>query len=425
MRNQPTTHARNILLLVARGGLTLTLIAILASRPSWRDHIVLQDGTKLEVLDTQDTGILVESPNNDIRTLQPADYAEYHSGLRTLVGCIGPHWLILAFALHLGVQGLMALRWKILLCCARAGDREKPENPVPLRSTLVWLLQSQAIAAQFAGQLGVDAARAYLSRSPDRPLGRTVSVLAVERILGLAALMGILGTGLALYAGKLETGLFNTRVIGWLMLLGLSAAVLAAVTFRIIFTRYPTSRLGRLMIRGREELYAFLLQLRARPGRILAAACLTLAIHTLTLSNFVILSHGLTFGHDWAPFLVAVPSTNLASVIPNFGIGSILAFEGSMSAILTTIGAYTLTQALSLCAVCRILNLCYWPIPIVALWLNPQARDTAMEVGVPDTTDGHDEERHGTTPRRYPVPAPEDNLLCALQPEPVAVSPSE
>lgn len=268
------------------GGLRLSVCAALliyvVGKLSWHDHVTLNDGTQVRLLQLGADHAVVQLHTGESRQLSSTHFRSNPSGagIEVQVG--------LQSALENVRPGLMLLA---LLFWA--------PQPLLLAARLRWLLQVQGIHLRawdvvrltYLGNLlnfalpgtnGGDVAKAYCVARDVENRHAVVATMLFDRALGLLGLVGI-GASVALLNWRNPI----VRDWGWPVVGLLSALAVAMFLYVVPTTRrilrvsklFDSSRFGRHLQRVD---HSFLVFGRA-PRRLLAAGALTLMLHGVTI----------------------------------------------------------------------------------------------------------------------------------------------
>ncbi len=229
--------------------------------------------------------------------------------IRETLAAAAPGWLAVAFLMFFTGYVITAARWRLLLAAqgvtARLGE----------------LVQSFAIAVFFNNLLpstiGGDAFRMYDSWRLGANRAESISVVLVDRILGLLALMSVAAVAL-LFAPEVSG---RTPLIGWLL-----AAVMAGIAagLWLVFGR-AAPRLMKLTRRSRifawpmarvSSLVSGLAPFRNRPDVLWRALALSVLLQTNVIVHFIVLAHALDVPIAWPAMFIIVPLALLLMILP-------------------------------------------------------------------------------------------------------------
>jgi uncharacterized membrane protein YbhN (UPF0104 family) len=210
-----------------------------------------------------------------------------------------------AVALVALAQVLSAARWRLVL---------GPDDAPPFDRLLRLYLVGQFFSLFLPTSVGGDAVRAVaVSRGARRPAW-AVSSVVFERLLGVVALVGMLGIG-----GLVAPEVF--RATAGRATLGIDPAP-APVAIALLLLAVLTLAGWRLMMRsGRvrrvaAEAAALWTGLAARPTAFGAALAASLGVQGAYVAAWLALAAGLRLPVGWGEMLVFVPFVSLAAMVP-------------------------------------------------------------------------------------------------------------
>ena len=224
--------------------------------------------------------------------------------VQALLAVDGRYFLV-AILVDAAARATMIARWTLLL--------RSSATPVSVWSAArIFLITSFVGTALPAG--GADVTRAYaLSRQTDDGRGALASV-AVDRLLGVTALL-ILGVlGLTLWTGDTARPLAGL-VVGLCVLTAgaLLGAFWAGRVLRIVLPRpLQHTGLGRWLIETADSVARY----RERRGVLLAVFGLSLLVQWFRILEVFLLGEGLGLGVDLSYYLVFMPIGLLAFMLP-------------------------------------------------------------------------------------------------------------
>lgn len=218
---------------------------------------------------------------------------------------VDARYFLVAILVDAAARATMIARWTLLL--------RSSATPVSVWSAArIFLITSFVGTALPAG--GADVTRAYaLSRQTDDGRGALASV-AVDRLLGVTALL-ILGVlGLTLWTG--DTARPLARLVVGLCVLTAGALLGAFWAGRVLRIVLPGplqhTRLGRWLIEVADSVARY----RGRRGVLLAVFGLSLLVQWFRILEVFLLGEGLGLGVDLSYYLVFMPIGLLAFMLP-------------------------------------------------------------------------------------------------------------
>jgi len=224
-----------------------------------------------------------------------------------------PSTILLSLSLVLLTLPLAAQRWGILLGILGL--------PIPFRHLLHFIAIGLFSNLFLFGPAGGDAVRGvYAWRALGTGSGRVVVSVMLDRAIGLLGLLIIAAT-LAVFnwpsmwkvpaLATLGISLFLVVAVSILGICVLLAAPRSAVHLEKRLERWP--RFVELLVNGR----GIRQMVRARPGSLLGAFALSVAIHTLGLGSLLVLADALKIGLlDWIDYVFATSLTLVANALP-------------------------------------------------------------------------------------------------------------
>lgn len=228
-----------------------------------------------------------------------------HEAVRSLAA-VDFRYFLAAAAVDVAARTVMVARWAVLL---RVGGQS-----VPNRATArIFLVSSFVGAALPAG--GADVTRAYaLSRSGVGGRAATASVV-VDRTLGIASLLTLGVTSLAL--GAPEADLPSARLVAGLCL-AVAAAVLSGMIWADHIARFVLPRLlqqaavGRWLLSTASEVAGY----RSRPRALIGVFGLSLVVQWLRVTEVFLLGAGLGIDAGFGYYLVFMPIGLIVLMLP-------------------------------------------------------------------------------------------------------------
>ena len=243
---------------------------------------------------------------------------------------LGIPWVNTLSALGLTVAGLVvgAIRWRVMLKAYGA----------PTRPPLLELIRLYFVAIFYntylPGGVGGDVVRGVITRKSFGEAGATsaVTVVLVERVLGLAALLAIVASVLLVAPPAGLDHILGYAVIG---ILGAAVAVLGVAGARRVAEWFPIERL-RPLLRSLPVLH--------RPAWFGLAILLSLGTQLLMAGVGWALLLGLAPGFRLADAIVIVPLANATAFLP-ISVGGAGAREAVFVALATTATSLDATRA--------------------------------------------------------------------------------
>ncbi len=234
---------------------------------------------------------------------------------------LGIPWIYTVSALALTVSGLVvgAIRWRVMLRAYGA----------PSRPPLIELIRLYFVAIFYntylPGGVGGDVVRGVITRKSFGEAGATsaVTVVLVERVLGLAALLAIVASVLIVAPPE---GLDHILVYAVLGIVGAFTAVIGIALARRLAEVFPIARL-RPLLRSLPVLHA--------PRWFGVAILLSLGTQLLMALVGWALLLGLAPGFRLADAIVIVPLANATAFLP-ISVGGAGAREAVFVALATT-----------------------------------------------------------------------------------------
>jgi uncharacterized protein (TIRG00374 family) len=211
--------------------------------------------------------------------------------------------LLVVLALVACDRGVMILRWLLLL-------RGAGVSVGAATAARIYLI-SAFVGSFLPAGLGGDMARAYgMSRAAADPPEAIASV-AIDRLLGIVALLAMGSIGLALWVRREAT--WPALLAGLLLLAGSLAAFWAdTLVARMMPVRWQTSRLGRDLVAFIQAISRY----RARPRTILHVFTWSLAVQLLRIVQAFVLGLGLGLTVPFSYYLLFMPVGLLMLLLP-------------------------------------------------------------------------------------------------------------
>ena len=235
--------------------------------------------------------------------LRQVQWAEVWASLRRMEAA----WLAVAWALFLVGVGVRAVRWQVLLHAL--GVRR------PLRELTAWYLVGGFFNVILPTGFGGDVVRALELAQESGRAARAVNSVLVDRYLGIMVLLAM-----GLLAALLWPGAASTLTLALMVVLfagGLAAGWLLRQPWLATLARRP-GLLGRGLRRVRADALvdAFTVYDHRALGRGLLAS---LAFNLLQIGWNMALGWGLGLRLPLSVYLVCVPLTAVALLLPAFG----------------------------------------------------------------------------------------------------------
>lgn len=206
--------------------------------------------------------------------------------------------LFALFLIPLGYVSSVS-RWRILLR-AQGGDAS---FGFLMRSLMTGIFFNNFLPSTIGG----DAIRAWDTARSGVSRGMALTIIMVDRFVGLLALLLFAGIGL-LFAGRLTERVPDLAV--WV--LGVGAAMVAAAVLLFL-----PSRLGKLKLPGKLDQVASALFAFQGKGKALAGAFFwSLVLQTAVVINAWVMSKALHIDLGLAPFFLIVPMAVFIMMIP-------------------------------------------------------------------------------------------------------------
>ena len=214
-------------------------------------------------------------------------------------------YLLGALALDALARAGMILRWVLLLRASHV--------PVTVRfAARIFLISAFVGTALPTG--GTDAARAYaLSRHTAN--GReAVASVAIDRLLGVLAILGLGTLGLLIWTRQTEIDLGHWRLTMVLLIaVAVACAFWADRVLRLALPcRWQESRIGDWLLQLGDAVGRY----RGRGSAVLAVFALSLAVQWLRVLEVYCLGRGLDIGVGFAYYLVFMPIGLLVLMLP-------------------------------------------------------------------------------------------------------------
>jgi glycosyltransferase 2 family protein len=229
----------------------------------------------------------------------------------SLIVSSNPAYVLAALAIFVVTTWGMSWRWQLLL--ASKGIHE------PLGWLTKLYFVSYAAGQVLPTSIGGDAVR-IVEHARRRPTarGETVAAVLMERAVGAAGTLALVGLGLAVVAGRFE----NLRLVVWVELA--FAAVLAAAAVFLFSQRasrflvksvFPLGRRARLE-RPLRSLYIAMHEYRSRPGILLLVLLATLGVQLPRFAAIWLCAEAVGIEMSLLPYLLLGPLLLLVMMMP-------------------------------------------------------------------------------------------------------------
>ncbi|MFQ5688800.1 MAG: lysylphosphatidylglycerol synthase transmembrane domain-containing protein [Gemmatimonadota bacterium] len=236
--------------------------------------------------------------------LRDTSLAEVATALRSA----RPGLLVAALAIYTLRYAVGAIRWRVML------------GPAGTRASLPFLFRSNLVAVFFSNFLpsiiGGEAVRIYDTWRLGTTKGTAVAVIALDRFIGLAALVLFVLAGLGL-SGGLVSAIAIAHLNWWL---GLGSAAMLGVLWAVF--KPPTSPraralfrlplLNRIADRLREPAGIY----RGRSGALLKALALSVLIQGIVILHYVVLGAALGLPVPPGAYFLIVPVAVFLMMLP-------------------------------------------------------------------------------------------------------------
>jgi len=219
---------------------------------------------------------------------------------------IDPWWFAAALALVAIDRGVMVVRWVLLLRSAGV--------MLPLKSAVWVFLVSSFVGSFLPAGVGGDAARAYAVAARTAQGTEAVASVAIDRMLGLVAIVALGAIGLAGWAQHLSA------TMRWELTL-----VAAAVGVLSVATLW-TDQVVRVLVPGRHHAGRWASQLlrlgdavgayRQRRGTLLLVFALSVAVQVVRVLQGYCLGRGMAVDVGLSYYLVFMPVGLLLMLLP-------------------------------------------------------------------------------------------------------------
>ncbi len=218
---------------------------------------------------------------------------------------VSPAWLAAALLLVAADRAVMIARWIILLRSAGVA--------LPARKAVWIYLVSSFLGSFVPAGIGADASRAYAVAVRTDQGTEAVASVAIDRVLGMMALVGLGLAGLAGWAPHLgpavRTQVMLAVAVGGA---GLLAVLWADRVVTLLPARWLETRAGRLLANVGQEVGAF----RGRPVVLAAVFALSIAVQFLRVLQGYCLGRGMGIEVGLTYYLVFMPVGLLLMLLP-------------------------------------------------------------------------------------------------------------
>ena len=265
-------------------------------------------------------------------------------GVWTILRKVRPVPVLGYFVCAVWTAAALSVRWRIIL----VDDREAPA--IAWCST-IWL-RSQVISALPVSQVGADVYRASKLLCNGRSVSDSIGVVAIERVFGLIALLGVAVTALGVSRLLPWNLAIGGTIAGLCVTLGLVWGARQIAAIQLLRHRFCRSRIWQV---GLDSLAMLRRALGDSRNRTVILA-LSIAVHALSPLSFVFVDRALGFGTPAWCYFVAVPGVSLAQYLP-IHIGGIGILEGGLWVVLGNWADRTPADIVALSAVIRVLGL--------------------------------------------------------------------
>lgn len=332
---------------------TALALFVLANAIPWRDQAALPDGTTASILANDGDTLLLQTGDTPIRFAR-SDVRGIESGVLTLLTQVRPIWLLAGAICAVCTSLLLVVRWRFLMADS--------DNPPSIRWCGVIWARSQVINLLPFGQLGGDAYRVERSRGRLIDAATAFGVVATERIVGLLALLSIMGIGLAV-----SGGLAVNITLPFMFCTGL--VLIAVISSR--FTRSPADchSLGSWRRRINHSLLPLTRLLNA-PRSFGIMLLFSATVHLLASMSYVVVDRALGLGTPVWCYMVAVPILALVRFCP-IHIAGIGIVEGGLWFLLNLWVEISSSNVIALSALLRGTGLIWSALMAVSFLLTP------------------------------------------------------
>jgi glycosyltransferase 2 family protein len=256
-------------------------------------------------------------------------------------------WLVVAFLSHLAIVTLLSLRLGLMLSTLGSGAR------LSARELIAANWASLAVGQIALGSLSGDAVRIYATRRAGAPWPEAVSVIVIDRLIGLLGLVLLWAFALVFVLSPRAGALLATALC--------VAMVLGLLLLRHLSLRPLTGRIGAQL-----SLFADRLWLLARRPAGWLSLALALIAHALSVAVFYATACAFGLVPPLPASLVAVPAGLLSSVLPvSFGGWGVreLSIQASYQAMDVQFGTAVLASVLF-----GVINIAFNLPGLLALW---------------------------------------------------------
>jgi glycosyltransferase 2 family protein len=215
-----------------------------------------------------------------------------------------------AAAIVVGLLGIdraiMIARWVILL---RATGHQ-----VATKSAAWIYLTSSFVGAFTPGAIGADVARAYTLTERTSQASDAVASVAVDRLLGLLAIVLVGVAGSAVWAPRLGIGAMRLAVVAGVVSIGATVAFLWADSWSrtMIPPRWHGRRLARRMLRLADATARY----RGHREALALVLLLSIVVQLLRISQAYTLGRGIGIDVPFAYYLAFMPVGLIALLLP-------------------------------------------------------------------------------------------------------------
>lgn len=225
--------------------------------------------------------------------------------LRALLA-VNPWHLLIVAALVACDRAVMIWRWILLL--------RSSGSPISTGAAAHIFLVSSFVGSFLPAGVGGDAARAYALMRHTARGGEAVASVAIDRYLGVVALMLLGAAGAASSAGLVSEG---QRV--WLVVAALVFTIASVSLFwldRVVDLLMPASWRGANIGRRLRAAAGAMGDYRRHPGTLLRVLMLSFAVQLLRIAQAYVLGLGLGIAVPFGYYLVFMPIGLLLLLLP-------------------------------------------------------------------------------------------------------------
>jgi len=217
-----------------------------------------------------------------------------------------PRWFLLSLVLVAADRLVMAWRWLLLL---RSGG-VAIGAPTATRVFLV----SSFVGSFLPAGVGADAARAYSVAARTAQGREAVASVAIDRLLGLVAIVLVGAAGLAAWSAGLEPGVRQLAVLA--AVVAASGSALLLWTDKWLPAVLPASTRGSSWRASAIRLAESIGRYRGRPSTMGVVLVLSVAVQLLRVLQAYCLGRGLSIGVGLGYYLVFMPIALLVLLLP-------------------------------------------------------------------------------------------------------------